>query len=369
MKFKIGKIAGIGIEIHYTWLIVFFLFTWSLASGYFPQYFPGWSGVSYWFAGGISVLLLFTCVLLHEMAHSLVAKKNGIMVKTITLFFFGGVAQIMEEPKTPRSELLISLAGPITSIILAGFFFLIAYLLPDGLAAAIFSYLFLINLVLAIFNLVPAFPLDGGRILRAILWKWKKNIRWGTRIASLIGLAFAYIIIFLGFFFMLRGDFVSGLWWIILGWFLQSSAESSYQQLVIKQALAGLTVRSIMSASMENVPPNISLEELANEHFLGRQQTAFFVSWGDEILGIVTLGDLRKIPREKWGQEVVREAMTPIDHMEVISPNETAYDVLLKMTSRNVGRLPVMEEGKIIGLITRQSLLDALRIRTELMAK
>lgn len=367
MKIKIGKVFGISIEVHYTWLIVFFLFTWSLASGYFPQYFPGWSRISYWAAGAISTIFLFGGVLVHELAHSLVAIKKGTEVKSITLFIFGGVAQSTEEPKEANSELLISLSGPIASLVLAGIFFLLAYLSPEEISSAILSYLFLINVLLAVFNLFPAFPLDGGRVLRAILWKWKKNYKQATRIATSTGIVFSYFLIFLGFFSLLQGNLVAGLWWIILGWFLQNSAESSYQQLLIKQALSGLTVRSIMETEIKSVPPNITLEELAREHFLGFQQTAFFVSWGDEVLGIVTIGDLKKIPRDQWNSETVRQIMTPMDQIETVSPEENAYDALLKMTSKNVGRLPVMEDGKLIGIITRQGLLDALRIRAEIM--
>ncbi|MGB9834300.1 MAG: M50 family metallopeptidase [bacterium] len=367
MKIKIGKIYGIQIEIHYTWVIVFFLFTWSLASGYFPQYFPGWSGISYWAAGAISTILLFGGVLVHELSHSLVAKKKGTDVKSITLFIFGGVAQIADEPKEASSELLIAISGPTASLILAGFFFLLAYLSPEEISSAIFSYLFLINIILAAFNLIPAFPLDGGRILRAIVWKWKKDYRVATRTAATTGVIFSYVLIFLGFFSLLEGNLVSGLWWIIIGWFLQNSAESSYQQLVIKQALAGLTVRSIMETEVKSVPPNITLEELAREHFLGFQQTAFFVTWGEEILGIVTISDLKKVPRDQWHLETVRQIMTPLAQLETVSPNDNAYDALLKMTSKNVGRLPVMEDGQLIGIITRQDLLDALRIRSEII--
>jgi Zn-dependent protease len=367
VKIRVGKILGVQVEIHYTWIIVFFLFTWSLASGYFPQYFPGWSGIGYWAAGIIATILLFGGVLIHELSHSLIARRKGTEVKSITLFIFGGVAQISNEPKDPNSELLIAIAGPIASLILAGLFFLIAYLSPEEISSAIFSYLFLVNVVLAVFNLIPAFPLDGGRILRALVWKWKKDYRRATRAATTSGVVFSYFLIFLGFFSMIQGDFVSGLWWIIIGWFLQNSAESSYQQVVVKQSLEGLTVRSIMASEVRNVLPNITLEELAREHFLGYQQTAFFVSWGDEVLGIVTIGDLKKIPREHWGSETVRQIMTPLEQLETVSPNDNAYDALLKMTSRNIGRLPVVDDGQIIGLITRQSLLDALRIRSEII--
>lgn len=367
MKIKLGKIYGIQIDIHYTWLIVFLLFTWSLASGYFPQVIPGWSGIGYWAAGAISTILLFAGVLVHELSHSIVAIKKGTEVKSITLFIFGGVAQATDEPREANSELWIALAGPIASLVLAGLFFLLAYLSPEKISSAIFSYLFWINLILALFNLIPAFPLDGGRVLRALLWKWKKDYRSATRISATTGVVFAYVLIFLGFFSLLEGNLVSGLWWIIMGWFLQNSAESSYQQLVIKQALSGLTVRSIMETEIKSVPPNITLEELAREHFLGFQQTAFFVSWGEEILGIVTISDLKKVPREQWHQETVRQIMTPLSQLETISPNENAYDALLKMTSRNVGRLPVMEEGQLVGIITRQDLLEALRIRSELI--
>lgn len=366
MRFRLFKIKGITINIHITWLIVFFLFTWSLASGYFPAVLPGWTGAAYWALGALATVLLFAGVLLHELAHSLVSIRRKIKVESITLFIFGGVSSIEREPQDPTSELLIALAGPLVSLVIAGFSYLIATFSPEPISSALFSYLFWINLVLAGFNLIPAFPLDGGRVLRAILWKVKKDQRKATRIASAVGLVFAYLLILLGFFWLLRGDLIDGIWFIILGWFLQSSTEGSYQQLVVRQSLEGLQVLQIMSKELPMVPPNISLEQLAQEHFLDRTETSFLVAWGDQVEGIVTLSDMRKVPRDQWARETVRTVMTPLDQVEKVSPGDSTYDALMKMTARGVGRLPVMENGQVVGIITRQGLLDAIRIRAEL---
>ncbi|MCX5969923.1 MAG: CBS domain-containing protein, partial [Coprothermobacterota bacterium] len=232
----------------------------------------------------------------------------------------------------------------------------------------LFSYLGNINLLLALFNLIPAFPLDGGRILRAMLWQWKKDLRQATRIAAKVGVFISYLLFLLGFAsIVLWGDLFGGLWWIILGWFLQGAAGSGYRQLVVKQALENWPVRAIMSQEIPSVPPNLTLEELANQLFTGKGQAAFLVQlWGD-TQGLVTLSDLSKVPRQEWPREVVRTVMTPLDRLVTVGPEDSAYNALAKMSTANIGRLPVLEDGKIIGLVSRQDLLDSLRVRAQMM--
>ncbi len=369
MRFRLGKIKGIEIGVHFSWIPVFLLFTWG-ATAFFRQYLPGLSEAGYWGTSALATILLFLGVFLHELCHALVALRRGIQVKSITLYIFGGVAEIESEPTRPSDELWIAAVGPVASLLLASLFFGIAWIsrsLPYLTVLA--SYLGNINLLLGLFNLIPAFPLDGGRILRALLWQWKKDLRQATRIAAKVGVFISYLLFLLGFVsIVVWGDLFGGLWWIVLGWFLQGAAGSGYQQLVIKQALENWPVRAIMSQEIPSVPPNMTLEELANQLFTGKGQTAFLVQlWGD-TQGLVTLTDLGKVPRQEWPREVVRTVMTPLDRLVTVGPEDSAYNALAKMETAKIDRLPVLEDGKIIGLLSRQELLDSLRVRAQMIA-
>jgi Zn-dependent protease/CBS domain-containing protein len=368
MIFRLGKIKGIQIGVHFSWIPVFLLFTWG-AVAFFREFLPGLSEAGYWGTSALATILLFFGVFWHEICHALVALRKGVPVKSITLYIFGGVAEMESEFTRPSDELWIAAAGPVASLLLAGLCFGIAWIsrsLPYP--TVLFSYLGNINLLLALFNLIPAFPLDGGRILRALLWQWKKDLRQATRIAAKAGVFISYLLFLLGFVsIVLWGDLFGGLWWIVLGWFLQGAAGSGYQQLVVKQALENWPVRAIMSQEIPSVPPNLTLEELANQFFTGKGQAAFLVSlWGDPQ-GLVTLSDLSKVSRQEWPREVVRTVMTPLDRLVTVGPEDSAYNALAKMSTANIGRLPVLEDGKIIGLVSRQDLLDSLRVRAQMM--
>jgi Zn-dependent protease/CBS domain-containing protein len=370
MRFRLGRIKGIEIGIHYSWVPIFLLFTWG-GVAFFQQFLPFLSTSETWLTSALSTLLLFAGVLLHELCHALVAIRKGIQVKSITLYIFGGVSEIEAEPTRAQDELWIALAGPVASLILAGVSFAIAWL-GRSLAylTVSFSYLGNINLLIALFNLVPAFPLDGGRAFRALLWLWKKDFRQATRFAASTGIAISYILFLLGFFsIVIWGDIFSALWLIVLGWFLQSAAGTGYQQVVVKQALENWPVRAIMNTQVPSIPPNLTLEELANRFFIGSGESTFFVQLWEDTIGLVTLGDLGKVPRQEWPREVVRTVMIPKEKLVMIGPDESAYSALNKMGTFNVGRLPVVENGQIIGLVTRQDLLNTLRVRTQVMKR
>ena len=263
-SFSLGKVAGISINIHISWLIIFVLVTWSLAVAYFPQQYPNWSAPLYWSLGVGASLLFFTSVLLHELAHSLVARGRGIPVRDITLFIFGGVSEIAQEPTTAGTELFMALVGPITSFFLAGVFALLWLLARSigGPLSALTLYLASINAMLGGFNLIPGFPLDGGRVLRAILWGISGSLEWATRYASLVGQGIAYLFILLGIWQVVTGNWINGLWIAFIGWFLDNAAQTSYRQVAMKRMLSGHTVEQAMNRDCYSIAPTVTLESL-----------------------------------------------------------------------------------------------------------
>lgn len=370
-----GRIFGIPIGVHSSWFLVAALITWSLAGGYFPQEYPAWSSATYWIVGAITAALFFASVLIHELGHSVVALREGVPVRGITLFIFGGVAQIGSEPPTAGAEFRIAIAGPVTSFALAGLFGLLGLTATvNSAAAAPAVYLGRINLLLAVFNLIPGFPLDGGRVLRAILWQYAGNFRTATRWATTVGRGVAYLMILAGFAMMLgvrlpyfgRG-FINGLWIAFIGWFLNNAAEASNQQAVLRDSLAGITVRDVMTPRCPTVPGDLRLDHLVNEHILGGGQRCFFVSsdFGG-LQGMITIHNVRSTPRDRWSDVTTRDVMTPVDTLEWAHPDEEVYDILQRMDEADVNQMPVMDNGHLVGMITRENLLHYIRMRSEL---
>jgi len=373
MSIRIGRLLGVPLILHYTLILGVLLITWTLTVGYLPSEYPGLTSATYWVIGAIAAIVLFTSVLIHELAHSYIAKKNGLPVRRISLFIFGGVSEIEEEPKEANLEFKIALAGPLTSFGIA----LILWLMQYGAGALRASVVFVapleygayINVLLGAFNLVPAFPLDGGRVLRAGIWRWKKDLVKATRIATKVGVFFAYLMIFGGFMIIIGGVFISGLWFILIGWFLKSGAESSYRQTIVNDALVGVSIRDIMTRNVHTVDPDVSVEDVVETHFLQYKHGGFPVEKDSKLLGLITLEDIRKSPREKWQETKVGDVMTTCEKLKCASPDELAVDALMKMSKRDIGRLPVQENGKVVGIVTRSDILHAIRVRTELKGK
>jgi len=363
-SFSIGKIKEIEIKIHYSWFLIFFLVIWSLAEFYFPANYPGWTKWIYWISSSIASFFLFLSVLFHELSHSLVGKRSNILVKSITLFVFGGVAEMATEPKKPVEEFKMAVAGPVASLFLAGAFWVLS-ISPIGLTgSAIMHYLFLINGILAVFNLVPAFPLDGGRIFRSALWAKYKDLNRATSHAVVISKILAFLLAIWGIKMLLENNFIGGIWIILISWFLLQAASSGLKQRMIEDVLCHVKVSELMDAKFKSVPPNMLLEDLANV-FLDHKQGGFPVEENDKLLGIVTLEDLRAVPRKKWAATKVEKVMTDADKLSTLRPADTAYDVLLKMTNSDVGRLPVVENGKVVGLVTRNSVIVLLAVKCD----
>lgn len=363
---RIGRLLGITVQVHLTWFLAVWAIAWSLARGLFPQRLPGLPTETYWTMGFAGALLLFGSVLVHELGHALVARHFRIPTRSITLFLFGGVAHITREPERPSHELWVALAGPATSLLLAGGFRLLR---PGGEpvpATALMEYLSTVNLLLAAFNLLPAFPLDGGRVLRALLWSvW--GLERATRVSTALGHATAAAFIALGVLALFTGRPVDGLWLVLIGWFLDQGAGASYQQMVLRHALRGVQVRDIMTPDPVTVEADLTLEEVVARYFLPRKHGGYPVVYGDRLLGIITLHDLKQVPRERWATTLVRDAMTPILRAHTVRPEAPAYEALARMAQAGVGRLLVLDTaGDLVGILTRSDLLHLIRLRSEL---
>ncbi len=364
---RVGRISGIDIFIDSSWVVIFILFTWVLGASYFPNKFSNWPASQYWVVAVFTSLLIFASVLVHELAHSLVAQKQGEKVRSITLFILGGVAQISEEPKQPLKELVMALVGPMASLMLALLFFILS-LAFRGVSEPLqssFEYLALINTILAIFNLLPGFPMDGGRILRAILWKSTGNLRKATRIASQIGQGFAFFLIFIGIFQVINGN-ISGFWLVFIGWFLHSAAVRGYQQVMFDSVLIGIRAEDLMTRNFESVQSTLPVQELVDEYILKGKGRVFLVSENERLQGIVCLEDVKEAPREKWPEMTVREIMTPRESLKAVSPNANGRSILRSLTSKDIHQIPVMEGEKVMGIICRSDILRFIQVRSEL---
>lgn len=365
---KLGKMWGIPVGLHWSLFLVFGLIAWSLAQGYFPDEYPMLSTPLHWLLGFITGLLFFGSILAHELGHAIVARRNQVAVRGITLFIFGGVAQLEQEARQPGEEFRIAIAGPLVSVILAGLFGLL-WLLDQSVPylAAPSIWLARINLLLAGFNMIPGFPLDGGRVLRAILWKWTGNVTRATRVAAFTGQLTALAFIGWGVFTMFD-NFFNGLWLVFIGWFLNSAAVQSYQQVVVEDMLEGVPVTRLMRSDTPAASPQIPVSQLVDDYLMGTDEHAFPIVEGDRLVGLVCLEDVRKVPREAWGTTPVSQIMTPVDQLETISPREDAAEALTKLAQRDVRQVPVVQNGHLLGMLRRRDIMRWLQLQSGEMA-
>jgi Zn-dependent protease len=367
-SFRVASIGGISINIDASWILIFILVTWTLAGGYFPQEYPDWSPILYWTVGLITSLLFFGSVLAHELAHSFVARARGLPVGDITLFIFGGVSQLEEEPETPATEFVMAIVGPLTSIVLGACFGAVT-LLARGVSepfSALTGYLALVNVILGAFNLIPGFPLDGGRVLRSILWQGTGNLQKSTRWASLAGQAVAYLFILWGIWRIFGGDWVGGLWTALIGWFLENAARSSYRQLTVRNLLAGHKVSEVMSRECLEVSGSLTLDKLVNEHLLPSGTRCFPVVDGGLVRGLLTLHNIKGVPQDRWGVTTVEQVMTPLQELQRVSPDEELWTAMQNMTTDGVNQLPVMDNGRLLGMLGRDNIVSFIKIKGEL---
>ena len=370
-RLNLVRIFGFQIAIDYTWFIVFGLVTYGLAKGYFPKFLHGMSSEVYWILGAVATLMLFASVVLHELSHSLVARRYGMEIRGITLFIFGGMAEMTEEPRDASSELKMASAGPLASIALGFLCLIIAFLtnsfIPPEVRALI-RYVAYLNFILALFNIVPGFPLDGGRVLRALLWRRTGNFIRATIIASRVGKWFAYVLIALGILNVITEN-LTGIWYVLIGIFLYQAAHMSYMRVAYKENLSGVKVGDLMSRDVVAVDGSLSLVALVEDYFFKHRFHGFPVLEGSRITGCVTLHDVKEIPKADWTTTQTRDIMEPLTESQKLHPRTDAVEALSVMLRTGQGRLPVFLEERLVGVITRRDIMDLFHIKTDLGAE
>jgi Zn-dependent protease/CBS domain-containing protein len=367
--YRLARLFGIRIVVDPAWLFIFALVVWSLATGYFPSSPAAITGARAWLLGVIAALLLFASVLIHELSHALLARRAGIQVPRIRLFLFGGVSEMASEPRDPRAELRIAAAGPLTSLGLSLLFFLLAHAGAEFLPASgtvLVDYLAAINLALGVFNLLPGFPLDGGRILRAWLWARGGNLLRATRAAGRAGTFLGYGLMGLGAFELFQGSVIGGIWMVLIGMFLDQAAVASYKTMLLRDVLSGVRVRELMTQPVISVPDHASLEELVSDYFYRHPHGSLPVATGDHLAGMVSLDQVKTVPREEWNRTPVRQVMTPVSGLRPLAPDDDCVAALERMIREDVGRLPVVVEGRLAGILSRRDVMRLFQIRSDL---
>lgn len=358
----LGRILGIPIGLDYSWFLIFVLLTWTMAVGYYPAEFKDWSETQYWIVGAMTTVMLFVSVLLHELGHSAVALRYNIPVRSITLLIFGGISQIGAEPPTAAAQFWISMAGPAVSFALAALFALLRPLFAGHEALlALSGYLAYINIVLGLFNLVPGFPLDGGGVFRSIVWRITHNMHRATLIAANTGRFIAYLFIVFGVWQILVGNLINGIWIAFIGWFLESAARGQAQQVALRDLLAGRKVSQAMNRNYAGVSADTTLQHLAESHILGSGQRTFVVLRGDTVVGLLTLHHFKGISPGAWPATTAAQAMIPIEQVKWVRPDAELWSALEEMDRDGVNQLPVMTDGKVAGMISREDVLGYLR--------
>jgi len=385
--FRAARLFGIDIYIDWSWLLIFLLVTWNLAAVIFPEVHPDWSPALNLTLSVAASLLFFGSVLAHELAHSIVATWRGLPVRSITLFIFGGVSNIEREPASPSTEFLVAIVGPLTSLILGAMFLALGALLAGnvssqlgnmtqllaglGPVAILLLWLGPVNIVLGIFNLIPGFPLDGGRVLRSILWAITNNLRLATRWATWVGQIMAWLLIVAGIAMVfgyqlpfLGSGLVGGLWLAFIGWFMNNAATQSYQQVVVEELLRGVPVARLMRASTPSVASNYPVSRLVDDYVMRNEDRAFPVVDGDRLMGLVCLEDVQKVPRQAWDTTLVSQIMTPASQLDQVSPREDVSEALTKLTRRDTSQLPVLEGGHLVGMLRQRDVMRWLQLQS-----
>jgi Zn-dependent protease/CBS domain-containing protein len=385
-SFRLMRIKGIDIGVHYTWVLAFGLFAWLFADGLFPEVFPGWTSGTYWGVGVAASLLIFASVLLHELAHSLMAIARGMKVSGITLFIFGGVSNLEGEPEKPGIEFSMAVVGPLTSLVLGGILYGVYRAITNSTEplppifvsaqtgqgetaiAGLIYYLGSINILLAIFNILPGFPLDGGRVLRSIIWGTTGSLVKATNIAATTGRIFGWLLIAWGVFMVLGGNWLNGIWIAFIGWFLNSAADSSRREVTMQEHLSGVLVKDVMDTSPECVIPAASIEEVVRQSFIQHGRRAVPVCQDEKLVGIVTLTDVKKLSQDRWVNVSVQEIMTRTPLLTV-KPDDNLNSALKMLAQKSLNQVPVVVEGRLVGLLSRADVIRYLQMSQELGVK
>ncbi|MGH7265606.1 MAG: site-2 protease family protein [Candidatus Rokuibacteriota bacterium] len=360
----IFRVQGIPVRVHGSWLFILGLLTWSLAAGYFPTVLPGRPSAAYWIHGFVAALLLFASVFVHELAHAVAAVRYGVPVSGITLHVFGGVSQLEQEPDRPGAEAVIAAVGPLTSFaIAAALTGALTFLPRQPVASAVLRYLMIVNVAVGIFNLLPGFPLDGGRLLRAALWKARGSFQWATRIASHAGSGFAFLLVALGLLRGFAGELIGGLWLVLIGLFLRQAAQGSYEQVVVRRALGPLSVGDVMAREVVHVPADLPVARVM-ELFWRHHVSSFPVLEGRRVVGIVNLQRLGQVRQDRWGETPARDVMLTIDASLTAAPGDRLWGAFDKLSRNGLGRLAVVHEGALVGYLSLKDVTHVLAVST-----
>jgi Zn-dependent protease len=363
-RIELLRLFGIPIRLDLSWFVVVVLIAWSLATGLFPQLEPHLASGTYWAMGVAGALGLFASVLVHELSHAWVARRHAMPIDGITLFIFGGVAEMGGEPPSPKAEFRVAIAGPLVSILIGGLVLSLAGGPPP--LRGVLRYLGLINLVLAVFNLVPAFPLDGGRVLRSVLWHWKQDLRWATAIASRLGTGFSVLLMLFGGARVLLGDFVGGMWSFLIGLFLRQASQSAYQAVLVRKALEGEPVRRFMTSEPVTLPAGVTLNQAVERYFYRYHHKLFPVTDDARLVGCLSTREVSRIPRDEWGRRTVGSVAVPCGPRNAITPDSDALQALTLMRRSGEPRLLVVEDGRLAGVVTLKDLLEFFALKVEL---
>ncbi|KPK09929.1 MAG: hypothetical protein AMJ68_10665 [Acidithiobacillales bacterium SG8_45] len=363
---RLGTVAGIRIGVHYTWFAIFLLLTTTLYGSFTHQH-PDWDKFTALLTAIVTALIFFASIVLHELGHSIVAIRRGISVRSITLFIFGGVAQTEKEAESAQTEFMVAIAGPLVSIALAGLFYLLSvWLAPiNEIAAEAFDWLATINFMVAIFNMAPGFPLDGGRVFRALVWGISGDASKGMRWAVFSGKAVAYLLIGLGAMIALQANLISGIWFIGIGWFLLISAQASGQSFTINRVFSQSVARDVMVRDVPVVDSGTSIADWVEDYVFSKGTRAFLVAEQDDIIGLITLSDCSRIPREQWAETAVKMVMTPVGQLRTVKVDTDINTVLQLLAAQSLNQVPVVEDSAIVGWIDRERLIKILRLHTE----
>lgn len=366
---KLGRVFGIDVGVHWSWVFILLLATWSFAEGVMHHFYPDWGTGQRWAAGALIAGVFFLSILAHELSHAVVAKRHGLPVREITLFLFGGVSNLADEPQTAGAEFKIAIVGPLTSLALGALFAVgwLALRTPNHHLAAISANLAVINASLAAFNMLPGYPLDGGRVYRSIVWAREHDHLAATRAAARAGEWIAYGVMGVGVLYALLGGFVIGVWFLLIGIFLKNAAASGYEAELKESALAGIPVSAAMRTDVEQIAPDMSIDELVREHILPRGARCYAVAVGS-ILGLITLSDVRKVPRESWAETSVYRAMTRADDLVTVAPSTSIETALQLLAAHDVNQLPVLRGREFLGVISRADILSFIDVRRDLGA-
>lgn len=369
-RIPLFSLFGFQVWLDFTWIVLALLVTWSLAAGLFPYLYPELTPAIYWAMGVAGAVGLFLSIIVHELSHSLVGRLYGMPIRGITLFIFGGVAELADEPVSPKAEFHTAIVGPLTSIALGALCYLLVWIASAAGAptaiTGLLGYLAGVNLMLAVFNMVPAFPLDGGRVLRAALWAWKGRYRWATRVASRFGEAFGLLLILLAVLSVISGNFIGGMWWFLIGLFVRGAAQSGYQRAVVHEVLRGMPVRRLMRPDPVAVPAAATVAELVDGFFYRYYFKSFPVVDGDRLVGMVNLRDIHELPHEQWARTEVSTVMQPASDRNTVTPDTDGATALEIMTRNATPRLAVAADGHLLGLLSQTDILRFLSVRVGL---